>query len=422
MLAYKSVLLILVFFSTGVFAQQHKPLSVTDIELLVKDVSPKRVAELIEELGVNFEVTKEIRERLRKAGADTRSMQVVEREGVEFGKKKLEEMLHKMEEEKRRLEEERRKVEQEKRDIEEERRKIEEARYTGIWEKLRWEEAPKDKRGKPHSADAVAIAGKNDVYFAFGGSHLIHWDGKAFKEIEHEMTGDKKWDLRNFVINSKEDIWVFGDGGLSLHYDGSKWRVIKNPLLGEKRKRGRLWGSGCAEPNRCFAGSRNGKLIEWDGKEWKEIKSPADGSRIYTIQFPFKNSGWMAGEAFFARWDGREWKRIGIDAPQIYDMTILSNDFGWAVGDGGVFFKYDGKTWARVDVKDSFIRLRGVSCSSRNDCWAVGDTGAAFYWNGKKWKRVKLATSERFSSVRLGHGHGFIVGHKGTIFKLSAGY
>lgn len=290
------------------------------------------------------------------------------------------------------------------------------------WAKLDYK-PPNDKEGNPEGVNTVAIAGKNSVYFAVGGSRLIHWDGKSFsKPAKHSNLGNDKWDIRNIVVNSEKDVLVFGDNGLILRGSGTSFKEIKNPFWKKGRREGRLWGSGCATPTKCFAGTRAGDLIESDGDNWKTISKagepPAEGARIYSMAFTSATEGYMAGEAFFAKWDGKKWTKLDVEAPRIYDLTILGNDFGWAVGDGGAFFKFDGKTFEKVTVKGSFFRMRGVSCAAKDNCWAGGDAGAAFHWNGSEWKKVKIGTFDRFNRVALGHGLGFMVTDKGGIYKL----
>jgi hypothetical protein len=295
------------------------------------------------------------------------------------------------------------------------------ASWAAKWEKLTWGDAPMSK-GKPVSMNTVGIVGKNNVYFAWSGSHLVHWDGKSFKEVKHEKSGDRKWDIRNFVINSDSDIWAVGDNGLSLHYDGKAWKNVENPMTGKGRRPGRLWGSGCATPKKCFAGTRAGDLIEWDGSAWKLVSKggepPAEGARIYSIGFLSENDGWMAGEALVAKWDGKGWKKQDIEVPRIYEMVLVDKDFGWMVGDGGAFFKFDGKAWTKFNVKGSFFRMRGVDCLSKTDCWAGGDAGAAFHWDGKGWTKVKLGIFDQLSRVKFGHGRGFMVTNKGYALEL----
>lgn len=221
-------------------------------------------------------------------------------------------------------------------------------------------------------------------------------------------------------MNSKRDIWGFGDDGLSLHYDGRRWKRIKNPLTGLGRRKGRLWGSACARPDLCFAGSRQERLIRWDGRRWKEVPSPVPGRRIYAMEFLSRTQGWMAGESFFARWNGRQWRRQTVRAPWIYNLAFADAKLGWAVGDKGAFFRYAGGTFARMQINGSRSRLRGVSCASPYHCWAVGNDGAAFRWDGRKWERIDLGTSRNLNEVALGHGVGFIVGDDALIFKLAS--
>ena len=61
---------------TSVLAQER--LSASAVEELVRDVHPKRVVELIKQFGINFELTDELRSRLRKAGAGSDVMQALE--------------------------------------------------------------------------------------------------------------------------------------------------------------------------------------------------------------------------------------------------------------------------------------------------------------------------------------------------------
>ncbi|MFQ5683935.1 MAG: hypothetical protein ACE5HC_11765 [Candidatus Binatia bacterium] len=287
------------------------------------------------------------------------------------------------------------------------------------WEKVTWD-APKSKKGKTQGGGPIGFVGKNDAYLGFGGSHLYHWNGKSLKEIKHKHTGSKKWDLREFVVNSKKDIWAFGDNGLSLHFTGKKWTNVKNPLTGKGRRPGRLWGAGCISPSKCWAGSRAGDLIEWNGSSWKLVSKsgepPAEGSRVYAMGFTSAKNGWMVGESLVAKWDGKAWKKQGTEVPRIYSMH-LGKDYGWLVGDGGAFFRLEGGAWKKFNVKGSFFRMRGVSCTSKSNCWAVGDAGAAFKWDGKSWTKVKLGTFARMSRIKFAYGQGLIVGGKGLIFQ-----
>lgn len=146
MAAYKSLVLIIVLalFQGGAYGQERGLLLVEEIEKLLRaGVTPRRMATLIEEHGVSFEVTEEVRERLRKAGADDVVMQAVEKAGVEFARKRLEEERSRAEEERRKLEEERKQAEERRKAEEEARRKAEEERQRLAAEKALLEERKK---------------------------------------------------------------------------------------------------------------------------------------------------------------------------------------------------------------------------------------------------------------------------------------
>lgn len=86
------VLIAVIVFHSGAYGQERGPLSEANIEKLLRaGVTPRRMVTLIEEHGVKFEVTEEVRERLKKAGADAEVMEAVEKAGVEFARKRREE-------------------------------------------------------------------------------------------------------------------------------------------------------------------------------------------------------------------------------------------------------------------------------------------------------------------------------------------
>jgi iron(II)-dependent oxidoreductase len=84
------VIIILLFLQGGADGQERGALLVEEIEqLLGARVTPRRMTTLIEEYGVDFEVTEEVRERLRRAGADDVVMGAVEKSGLGFARKRM---------------------------------------------------------------------------------------------------------------------------------------------------------------------------------------------------------------------------------------------------------------------------------------------------------------------------------------------
>ena len=285
--------------------------------------------------------------------------------------------------------------------------------WGAAWEQVPWS-APAAKRKPPPGVNAIALLGRNNAYLGAGDGRLLHWDGERLEPVDHPA----KVSPRKFVVNAADDVWVFGDDALSLHYDGKAWTRVGNPLSRRKPAEGRLWGAGGAAPDRCFAGTRDGRLIEWDGRKWRTARSPVDQERIHAMGFSSRDSGWMVGDGFFARWDGREWRKAEVaDVPRMYDLALMGNDWGWAVGDHGALFAYDGAAWKRVDVPGSLFRLRSVACASRTECWAVGEAGAVFGWDGARWRRTRLGTTERLTAVAIAEGTALLGGDRGTLFR-----
>ncbi len=287
------------------------------------------------------------------------------------------------------------------------------ATWGAAWEKVSWN-APGARKEQPPHFNAIAILDRKNAYIGASDGRLLHWNGAHMNPVEHPV----KVSPRKFVVNAADDVWLFGDDALSLHYDGKDWTRVDNPLSRRKPSEGRLWGAGCAAPDRCFAGTRDGRLIEWDGRTWRDARSPVDKERIYAMRFSSPHSGWMVGEGFFARWDGKDWKKTEVDdVPRMYDLAVIGNDWGWAVGDHGALFEYDGAAWRKVEVPGSLFRLRAIACASRSDCWAVGEAGAALGWNGVRWERIRLGAPERLTAVAMKEGTALLAGDRGTFFR-----
>jgi len=202
------VLFVFVLFPVSVVvSQERKPLSVANIEFLLKEsISPKRLAELIEELGVNFKVTEEIRGRLKRAGGDNIVLQAVEKAGLEFARKKFTDERRKVEEESQKVEIEKRRVEEEKRKAEEKQRieeaKREEERRRGVEAKRREERRRIEEAGRK----------------------------KTSAEVPRNLVG--KW--QGVTSQRSNFVWIINEDG---HYES----VFRNRFGREVRRGGKMW-------------------------------------------------------------------------------------------------------------------------------------------------------------------------------------
>lgn len=86
MASYRTLIVIpvLVFFAAVAYSQGRTSLSVADIEgLLRAGVTAKRLVTLIEERGINFDLTEETKAKFRAAGGDALFIQALERAAAE---------------------------------------------------------------------------------------------------------------------------------------------------------------------------------------------------------------------------------------------------------------------------------------------------------------------------------------------------
>jgi hypothetical protein len=70
---------------TSLAALAQEPLSISDIDTLISGgVAQRRITEMVKERGINFDLTDESREKLKKAGAGPSLMQSLELAGIRF--------------------------------------------------------------------------------------------------------------------------------------------------------------------------------------------------------------------------------------------------------------------------------------------------------------------------------------------------
>ena len=91
-----------------------------------------------------------------------------------------------------------------------------------------------------------------------------------------------------------------------------------------------------------------------------------------------------------------------------------AND-GWAVGNDGTIFRYDGVSWAHYETLPSGVNLYGLDLNASNYGWAVGDSlpstspsggfpPTILRWNGAAWTVVTpsgVALGRRLNAVDI---------------------
>lgn len=165
----------------------------------------------------------------------------------------------------------------------------------------------------------------------------------------------------------------------------------------------------CANTDIAWAGGDGGKLFNRDDTGWHIL--PILGTVLPTARFLGVASGYRPNPAtpagFAVGKDGVYVERENGDAASWQTLTngpfgsatlnaacFFTDDEGWAVGDGGKVFRYQGQvgtgTWSQVNLSTlgknlSAINLRAVQCTRPSSSWGyrrvtiVGSENTLFY-------------------------------------------
>jgi formylglycine-generating enzyme required for sulfatase activity len=263
----------------------RKPLRIEEIERLLRgQVSPLRIADIVEEEGVSFEVTAEVRERLRKAGADATVLAAVERASLVVARKKLEEERQRAEEERRKAAEERRQLEEEKREADAERKRQETEARRKAEEERKAEEAKRQeelqRRAEEERQQQAAAARQRQT-----GEMVAVPAGEFFlgcnEQIDRECYDDEKPGRRVFVAAfriDKTEVTVAQYGRC----------VQAGGCSSPDTRSGCNYGTGGRDehPVNCVDWQQADTYCRWAGKrlpteaEWEKAARGRDG-RIY---------------------------------------------------------------------------------------------------------------------------------------------
>lgn len=252
---------------------------------------------------------------------------------------------------------------------------------------------------------------------------------------------DEIYTLTGIAFSNPQEGWIVGRKGAILHYNGNNWESwespVKTDLAGlalDLDGRGWAWG--------VYSDSGGSALLRLEGKQWREVSSPASLPVIRAVFVLSPTLTWMLASdlngtmAEILRYNGKAWlqeKKIAfkgaaniqmrsslagwVDAYahnqvlvninggwRVYTLTspqgcginqirLLAPDTGWAVGEDGCIFKFDGNHWA-LEKTPAMVNLRQLWMNSAKDGWAMGQNGTIYHYNGRDWQSSDSPTSE----------------------------
>lgn len=253
-----------------------------------------------------------------------------------------------------------------------------------------------------HSVSAPAP----DVAWAVGWEGaILHYDGERWTQlspplwIEEEVgvscpqEGDgcvpilenrTLWDV---LMLSADEGWMAGEEVLAYYSDGM-WRSALAPAVPrvvDFAPGGEGWAMG------------RGLAMKYTEGKWYVV--PETRFRVEALDVVSEQDAWAVGENHIYHYDGTSWKQIASPG-RLWDLEMISDDEGWAVGYKGLIVHYDGREWREV-TSPTDETILSLSMPSADEGWAVGRDGLMLHYREGAWETVTSPTSEHLRLVAM---------------------
>lgn len=290
---------------------------------------------------------------------------------------------------------------------------------TGSWECV-GVNLPDPCRNTLNSVDMVSIT----MGWAVGEKGaIINWNGTAWQRRLSPTLNS----LKSVALVSATLGWAVGENGVILQWNGSSWVQIASPTTQTLYVVKMLSGT-----NGYAAGNRD-TLLHWDGSSWTVVyfgNNPYGSIRSLAVLG--NNDLWAGGSAgWISHWNGSSWdiNGGGFSNSQITSLSFLSENEGWAVGNGssGAIYRYKDGVWTDYSpplgpVGSGFYAVKMISNS---DVWIAGVNQGSLgfrHWNGATWETIQGPTVfSSFSLAMVSGTDGWAVGEGGQILRFTNG-
>jgi len=227
-------------------------------------------------------------------------------------------------------------------------------------------------------------------------------------------------DLLGIDMLSPSEGWAVGSRGVILHYQHGHWYMVDNPAL--SLINGRAVSSISVPASNSAWATYYLDILHYDGKVWNRVPRP-DGwdGQPNALDMNSATEGWaVVGEThsvFFHYKDDTWQKAFTLDDDVTNSINMLSTQEGWAVSLHRFIHYHDGY-WSVDKVSGSPTGgvLRNLSMATNESGWAVGDKGTMYHWDGRSWTRYTSPVQDDLSSVSMtSAANGWAVGSNGTL-------
>lgn len=273
----------------------------------------------------------------------------------------------------------------------------------------------------------------NDAFAVGESSTIIRWNGASWTGpmVAPTTVGScgaaADCDYRSIWMLSSSDGWIAGtqltvnSEGLLMRWNGVAWTIQRSLVNTDLNSVMMIPGG--------VAGGAAGDaetIIYYTGTEWLAKTSPSF-TNFNDLWLISTSDGWAVGDfGRIFRWDGRHWYHYETlpSGDNLYGLFCLSTNSCWAVGEtptlgppfGPTILRWNGVSWTVVTPPGVAVdqRLRDVWCVSASECWAVGTNATVIKWDGTIWASVPAnlpaATDDLLSIQMLSSADGWAVG------------
>ncbi len=169
----------------------------------------------------------------------------------------------------------------------------------------------------------------------------------------------------------------------------------------------------------------DGLVFFYDG-EWK-LGESGTTKDLFGVYFVTEDNGWAVGQGgTVIHYDGAAWSTVDIGTTKdLYSIHFADASNGWISGKGGVVYYYNGTEWTEQDAGPS-KDLNAVWAVSANDVWVAGKSGIITHYDGAAWTTDTIDTKDImglwFNSASDGWGvgkNGHISHYNGTSWSVT---
>jgi len=180
------------------------------------------------------------------------------------------------------------------------------------------------------------------------------------------------------------------------------------------------WAEGTSFPGANWAMFFEFSLPSCSDLEWALHTTTNEGKRLHEISMVSATDGWASGDrGHIYHYDGGRWV-LHSQMPQkstLQTIEMVTATDGWAGGDERRFYHYDGTSWTlHTEIGGSAVR--GIDMLSESSGWAVCYGGHIYYYDGVSWT-LHTSTSEGtqlYAVDMVAADDGWAVGYGGRIY------